>query len=41
MAIREKSHVPTSQHMSNLVRKCVRAEFDPDFGDMQRGVRNE
>ena len=35
--IREKGHVPASLYMSNLVRKCVRAEFDPDFRDMREG----
>ena len=39
--IREKGHVPTLQHISDFVRKRVRAEFDPDFGDIQRGARNE
>jgi len=34
--IRERGHVPTIQHISDFVRKRVKAEFDPDFGDLQR-----
>ena len=33
--IRERGQVPTLQHISDFVRKCVKAEFDPDFGDIQ------
>ena len=33
--IRERGQVPTLQQISDFVRKCVKAEFDPDFGDIQ------
>ena len=39
--IRETDHVPTLQHISDFMRKLVRAEFEPDFGEMQRGAINE
>lgn len=29
--IRERGQVPTLQQISDFVRKCVKAEFDPDF----------
>jgi len=32
--IREKGEVPQIQRISNFVRKRVKAEFDPDFGDV-------
>ena len=38
--IRERRQVPTLQHISDFVRKRVKAEFDPDFGDIQRELRN-
>jgi hypothetical protein len=34
--IREKDQSPTVQHISEFVRKRVKAEFDPDFGDLLR-----
>lgn len=40
--IREKGQVPTVSHISEFVRKKVKAEYDPDIGDlyMQRDSRN-
>ena len=32
---RERGQGPMLQHISDFVRKCVKAEFDPDFGDIQ------
>jgi len=32
--IREKSEIPQLEHISNFVRKRVKTEFDPDFGDV-------
>ena len=32
--IRERSEIPQLEHISNFVRKRVKAEFDPDFGDV-------
>ena len=37
--IREKGQIPTISHISEFVRKRVKAEFDPDFGDLQRDSR--
>ena len=39
--IRETDQVRTLEHISDFMRKLVRAEFEPDFGDMQRGAINE
>ena len=36
----EKEEVPTLQHISDFIRKRVKAEFDPDFGDIQREMRS-
>ena len=33
--IRERGRVPTLKHITDFVRKRVKAEFDPDFGDIQ------
>ena len=33
--IREKGKVPTVRHISEFVRRRVKAEFDPDFGDLR------
>ncbi|KAK3744933.1 hypothetical protein QZH41_007784 [Actinostola sp. cb2023] len=38
--IREKGQTPTVRHICDFVRKRVKAEFDPDFGDINRGQRN-
>ena len=38
--IRERGQVPTLKHIGDFVRKRVKAEFDPDFGDIQRDSRN-
>ena len=32
--IRERSEIPQLEHICNFVRKRVKAEFDPDFGDV-------
>ncbi|CAB4003918.1 Hypothetical predicted protein [Paramuricea clavata] len=37
--IREKVQTPAVSHISEYVRKRVKAEFDPDFGDLQRDSR--
>ena len=34
--LREKGVTPSLQHISNFIRKRVKAEFDPDFGDIQK-----
>lgn len=34
--IREKGEIPQIQHISNFIRKRVKAEFDPDFGDVYK-----
>ena len=34
--LREKGETPSLQHISNFIRKRVKAEFDPDFGDIQK-----
>ena len=39
-SIRENGQVPSVSHISEFVRKKVKAEFDPDFGDLQRDSRN-
>ncbi len=38
--LRERGHVPTVVNISDFVRRQVKAEFDPDFGDLERG-RND
>ena len=40
--IRKTGQVPTVSYISEIVRKKVKAEYDPDFGDlyMQRNSRN-
>ena len=37
--IREKGQTPTVHHITEFVKKRVKAEFDPDFGDLQRDSR--
>jgi hypothetical protein len=37
--IREKGEVPTVRHISEFVRRRVKAEFDPDFGDLRGEAR--
>ena len=37
--IQEKDQTPTVNHISEFIRKRVKAEFDPDFGDLQRDSR--
>lgn len=39
--IREKGQIPSLHYIGEFVRKCVRAEFDPDFGDMQNEMKNQ
>ena len=39
--LREKGEVPSLYHIGEFVRKRVRAEFDPDFGDIQDGMRSQ
>ncbi|XP_067653257.1 uncharacterized protein [Haliotis asinina] len=34
--LREKGEVPSVIHISDFVRKRVKAEFDPDFGDIDK-----
>ena len=34
--LREKGEIPTLQHIGQFLRKRVKAEFDPDFGDIQK-----
>ena len=34
--LREKSEIPSLQHIEQFIRKRVKAEFDPDFGDIQK-----
>ena len=34
--IRKKGEIPQIQHISNFIRKRVKAEFDPDFGDVYK-----
>ena len=38
--IRERGEVPTFQHISDFVRKRVKAQFDPDCGDVQRETKS-
>lgn len=38
--IRERGQVPALKHLGDFVRKHVKAEFDPDFGNIQRDSRN-
>ena len=33
---REKGEIPQIQHISNFIRKRVKAEFAPDFGDVYK-----
>ena len=37
--IREKGQTATVHHITEFVKKRVKAEFDPDFGDLQRDSR--
>ena len=39
--LREKGEVPSLHHIGEFVRKRVRAEFDPDFGDIQDDMRSQ
>ena len=39
--LREKGEVPSLHHIGGFVRKHVRAEFDPDFGDIQDEMRSQ
>ncbi|XP_048253302.1 uncharacterized protein LOC125381119 [Haliotis rufescens] len=34
--IRERGERPSIRHISDFIRKQVKAEFDPDFGDLER-----
>ena len=34
--IREKGETPQTQRISNFIRNRVKAEFDPDFGDVYK-----
>ena len=34
--LREKGEIPTLQHIGQFMRKRVKAEFDPDFDDIQK-----
>ena len=34
--LREKGEIPSLQHIGQFLRKRVKAEFDPDFGDIQK-----
>ncbi len=34
--LREKGETPSLEHISRFLRKRVKAEFDPDFGDIQK-----
>jgi hypothetical protein len=34
--LREKGETPSLEHISSFLRKRVKAEFDPDFGDIQK-----
>ena len=34
--LREKGETPSFQHIGRFIRKRVKAEFDPDFGDIQK-----
>ena len=36
--LREKGEVPSWHHISEFVRKRVRAEFDPDFSHIQDDI---
>ena len=38
--IRERGQIPTLKHIDDFVRNRVKAEFNPDFGDIQRDSRN-
>lgn len=39
--LREKGEVPSLHHISEFVRKRIRAEFDPNFGDIQDEMRSQ
>ena len=39
--IRERGQWPTLEHISGFLRRVVKAEFDPDFGDISRGYKPE
>ncbi len=34
--LRERGETPSLQHIGQFIRKRVKAEFDPDFGDIQK-----
>ena len=34
--LREKGETPSLEHISRFLRKRVKAEFDADFGDIQK-----
>ena len=34
--LREKGQIPSLEHISQFLRRRVKAEFDPDFGDIQK-----
>ena len=38
--IRERGQVPSLEHIGQFLRKRVKAEFDKDFGDIQKSDRN-
>ena len=40
VALREKEQTLSVRHISDFVSKRVKAEFDPDLGDVNRGPRN-
>ena len=39
--IRERGEIPTLKHISDFVRRQVKADFDPDFGDLQTRVESK
>ena len=39
--LREKGQVPNLNHIGEFVRRCVQAEFDPDFGDIQIEMKGQ
>ena len=38
--IRERGENPTLHHISKFLRKCVKTDFDPDFGDLRTGLHD-
>ena len=38
-SVRERGETPSLEHISDFIRRQVQAEFDPDFGDLQREMR--